>query len=277
MRRLRRRVLVGVLAGVAWLPVLAHPAGAHGELAEAEPPPNASLAASPGRIRIVLTERPNPLSRLSLIGPGGQRVELGQTRVTGRALEATVGPLPSGTYTLRWAAFSDEDGHLIDDSYRFQVGPGRLAEAPAGQPGLGALLAIVSRLVLLAGALLWTGSLMLGPLVERTGASSPSLVAFAHRLQGIGRWAVLATLLGEIVNLWAASGAGLEVWSGSFLLGSGTGRLVLGRLTVLAVGSPAGPAPGGGGYSSRSPSATSVCSPFPATPAWPQPGPSRVH
>src|SRR5688572_27061266 len=164
MHRLRRWLFVVVLvASPAWLsPLVASPAGAHAELERGEPAPNASLPASPGRIRLVLSEPPSTLSQLSLAGPDGKRADLGPTRVAGKAVEASVGYLEPGTYTVRWGTFSDEDGHLVGGSYRFQVGPGRLAELGGTGAALDRTLSIGSRLLLLAGAILWAGSLLLG-------------------------------------------------------------------------------------------------------------------
>jgi copper transport protein len=233
----RRRFLLVVLVAVpTWLSLLlGTPAGAHAEFEQAEPRPNATLPASPGRIRVVLTERANPLSRLSLVGPDGKRVGLGSTHVVGRVLEATVGPLRSGPYTVRWAAFSDEDGHLVAGSYRFRIGPGRLAES-SGAAGLDGLVSLAGRLLLLAGAMLWAGSLVVGLLLQRPATALAPLASFNRRLARVTGWAAVGTIVGELANLWVASRRGLPLWTGGFFLGSATGRLLLARVTVLAAG-----------------------------------------
>jgi copper transport protein len=239
MYRLRRWLFVVVLvAAPAWLsPLVASPAGAHAELERGEPAPNASLPASPGRIRLVLTEPPSTLSQLSLTGPDGKRADLGPTRVAGDALEASVGYLEPGTYTVRWGTFSDEDGHLVGGSYRFQVGPGRLAEVGGTGPALDRTLSIGSRLLLLAGAILWAGSLLLGWLLAPSAPEYPVLATFDTRLRRVTGWAVLTTLvLGELANLAAAARSGLPVGTGDFFFGSTTGQLLTARICVLAAG-----------------------------------------
>ena len=240
MHRLSRRVLVVALtAAPVWLVgLVASPAGAHSELEQAEPAPNASLAASPGRIRVVLTEPPSSLSQLSLVGPDGKRVDLGTTRVTGNnALEATVGALQPGTYTVRWGTYSDADGHLVAGSYRFRIGPGRLAEVGRAGPAFNRILSVGSRLVLLAGAILWAGSLLLGLLLAPALRHEPVLSAFGGGLRRVARWAVASTLvLGELAALLVAARSGLPVASAEFFFGSTTGRLLSARLAVLTAG-----------------------------------------
>jgi putative copper export protein/methionine-rich copper-binding protein CopC len=217
------------------------PAGAHTERAGAQPAPGATVAASPGRIELLLTEPTTPLSRISLIGPDGQRVELGPTRVSGRKLSATVGTLTPGDYTVRWAAFSNVDGHLAGGTYRFRVGQGHLAETRSSPLLSGAIVAFWSRLLVLGGGLLWAGSLVLALLAARPGpaAGTPGLTflgVFGARLRRLTPWAVAAVLVGELTALWMASRGGLPVWTGNFLLGAQAGRLALARLGVLAAG-----------------------------------------
>ena len=239
MHRLSRRLLVvALVAAPVWFVVLAvSPAGAHAELERGEPAPNASVPASPGRIRVTLTERPSSLSQLSLLGPDGARADLGPTRVAGDTLEATVGALEPGTYTVRWGTYSDADGHLVAGSYRFQVGAGRLAEVGGAGPLFNRILSIGSRLVLLAGALLWAGSLLLGWLLAPAASEHAALLAFDSRLRRVAAWAVVSTLvLGEFATLLAAAGSGLPVWSARFFFGSTTGRLVIARVAVLGAG-----------------------------------------
>ncbi|HEV3365573.1 MAG TPA: hypothetical protein VG795_15800, partial [Acidimicrobiia bacterium] len=83
-------------------------------------------------------------------------------------------------------------------SYRFQVGPGRLAEVGGAGPALNRTLSVGSRLVLLSGAILWAGSLVLRWLLAPAVRQEPVLVAFESWVRPVARWAVLSTLvLGE--------------------------------------------------------------------------------
>lgn len=234
-----RRVVAGmILVGAVVSLVTARPAGAHVDLATADPAPEATVAASPTHIRVVLNERASSLSRLSLVGPGGERVELGPTKVTGRTLEATVDPLGPGTYRVRWASFSNEDGHLNSDSYRFRVGPGGLADTAGQDAGLSTWLSVASRLLLLGGALLWAGSAALAILIRRrpgeetVGGLRP---AFTRRLGPIGLAAAGAAMVGETANGAAAALNGFPIRSPDFLFGTGTGRLLVARVAVLLV------------------------------------------
>jgi copper transport protein len=157
--------------------------------------------------------------------------------VVGDALEASVGYLEPGSYTVRWGTYSDEDGHLVGGSYRFQVGPGRLAEMGGTGAALDRTLSIGSRLVLLAGAILWGGSLLLGWLLAPSSAAHPGLAGFDSRLRRVTGWAVLVTLVpGELASLLAAARSGLPVGTGDFFFGSTTGRLLTARICVLAAG-----------------------------------------
>jgi putative copper export protein/methionine-rich copper-binding protein CopC len=234
MTALLRLVAAMLLAGAVASLVAAGPAGAHAVLATADPAPEATLAASPTHIRVVLTERASSLSRLSLVGPGGKRVELGPTRVTGRILEARVGTLGPGTYRVRWASFSDEDGHLNGSSYRFRIGPGGPADA-AGEGGLSTWLSVASRLLLLGGALLWAGSAVLAVLTRPDpGERLRGLrLAFSRRLGPIGLAAAGAAMVGETANGAAAALSGFPIGNREFLVGSGTGRLLVARVVVL--------------------------------------------
>lgn len=235
--RLRRPARLGLLLGFLVALIPARPAGAHPNLERAEPAENASVAASPGRITVVLTEEATPVSRLSLVGPGGERVKIGPTRVAGTKLEADVGPLAPGDHTVRFAAFSAEDGHLVAGRYRFRVGPGRLAETRSGGALSSAIAAVWSRLMVLGGGLLWAAGLLLALLVARPGARrAPFGEALGQRLRRLAPWAVAAALTGELTTLWIAYRAGLAVWTADFLLGSGTGRLALARLVALGGG-----------------------------------------
>ena len=184
---------------------------------------------------MVLTERASSLSRLSLVGPGGKRVELGPTRVTGRVLEASVGTLGPGTYRVRWASFSDEDGHLNGSSYRFRVGPGGLADAAGEGAGLSTWLSVASRLLLLGGALLWAGSAALAVLARPDPAERLEglRLAFSRRLGPIGLAAAGAAMVGETASGAAAALSGFPIGDREFLFGSGTGRLLVARVAVL--------------------------------------------
>ena len=233
------RVLAALLVAVSVV-APARPAGAHVEQGSAEPAPGTTVPASPGRIEITLTEPSASLSRISLLGPDGEPVEVGATRVSGRKLAAPVPALRPGDYTVRWAAFSALDGHLAGGSYRFRVGHGRLAETRTGGLLPGTVVAVWSRLLVLGGGLLWAGAAVLALLAARSStAREPDvgfLAAFGARLRRLVPWAVAAALWGEVIALWMAGRGGLPVWTAGFLTGSATGRLVLGRVAVLAAG-----------------------------------------
>lgn len=98
---------------------------AHANLASADPPPNASLDASPSLISLTFTE---PLeaefSRFTLRDENGQTVQTPESAVSPEnplVMTMQPGVLPNGLYTVVWRVLST-DGHSTQGSFAFGVG-----------------------------------------------------------------------------------------------------------------------------------------------------------
>jgi copper transport protein len=110
----------------------AAPAIAHGVLVGASPPPNASLQSPPSELLLSFSEAADPaFSSAVVVDQNGQTVAgPGQLSADGRRLTASLPPLPSGIYTVRWRVLSAVDGHTTAGVYTFAIG----VAAPAGEP-----------------------------------------------------------------------------------------------------------------------------------------------
>jgi copper transport protein len=94
----------------------------HADLKSSEPARDSRLTASPKRIELWFTARPQlPFSRIRLEGPSGD-VALGTLALdTGNAVRADiVAPLGLGDYRVRWQTAS-ADGHPISGEFGFAV------------------------------------------------------------------------------------------------------------------------------------------------------------
>ena len=111
-------------------------AQAHAGLTNSDPPPGASLGASPTAVKLTFSERPGPsLSKVSIVNRRGVAFQSGVPEASvGDPLSLVVGlrPLPRGVYTVRWRVDSAVDGHATTGVYSFgvQVPPSQVSGAP---------------------------------------------------------------------------------------------------------------------------------------------------
>lgn len=119
-----RLIAAMVTALVLW-PAAAH---AHLKLQSAQPAANDTVAAVPTELRLTFTQPVTlAFSQLTLIGPKGSEVALGDLATARGAPEVLLapisGPLSAGVYTVRWQTAAG-DAHPIRGEFAFTVTPG---------------------------------------------------------------------------------------------------------------------------------------------------------
>ena len=101
-------------AGRQPVTVLPGLADAHAGLTDANPPPGATLGASPTEIDLTFSEQPvAALSTIAILDRRGQRLQSGRPTAAGAdplTLSIPVRPLARGVYTVRWRVDSAVDG-----------------------------------------------------------------------------------------------------------------------------------------------------------------------
>jgi copper transport protein len=155
------RILLG-LALAAVLLAIPPTTIAHGGLLDSDPPNGASLAESPGAIRLTFSEAvAADLSAVRLVDGDGRPIPLGDPVADPRqpvTLIVTLPALPDDAYRLTWRVVSDSDLHATTGSLVFGVGVAAGEAAP--QPSAVASPAEwLGRAVDLAGLLILIGSL----------------------------------------------------------------------------------------------------------------------
>jgi putative copper export protein/methionine-rich copper-binding protein CopC len=122
-------------AGTVALLLWAVPALAHVALRSATPAANAQLDVAPRELRLAFTAPVElDFARLTLIGPDGDAVALGQLR-NGRGSDSLLvapiaGELSAGTHTVRWQ-IAGPDGHPVRGEYSFTITAGATGLSPA--------------------------------------------------------------------------------------------------------------------------------------------------
>jgi copper resistance protein C len=113
------------LAAIAGLAICA-PAFAHAFLDHASPRVGSTVARSPERITVWLTEELEPaFSTLRVVDAQGKRVDRNDKRIDPAdqtAMHVSVPDLPPGTYRVIWRALS-ADSHVTEGDFTFEVRP----------------------------------------------------------------------------------------------------------------------------------------------------------
>jgi copper transport protein len=221
-RRSRRgpRLLLVVCAAGLWLVGAAASASAHANLDRSDPADGAQLGASPSRIALTFTERPDPvLSSIQLLDASGSSVALGEVRrdpADPYTLVSDVGgTLPDGTYTVAWRVVSEEDGHSTAGAFAFGVGVApsetpavpEVPETPDVSP-----LAVAGKLLLYVGLAILVAAAVVGLVV--LGGEVPArrpllLIAGLTALAGsVLLFVAEAQILDVSLRDLASSGAG---------------------------------------------------------------------
>lgn len=250
---IRRRwiMLPGLLA--LFLVLLPAVVSAHTELVSSEPAADALLATPPERVRLLFSEPIEPdFFALEVYSEERVRVDTGNAQVPAdniAALEASLGTLRPGTYTVVWRVLSI-DSHVVRGTFAFTIGtvPGRgpALELPAnGAPfELGASVRWATFLL----AFLLIGGLMFLPLILWPALCSADVSDPAELQRATGRflwlaWPALVLLLalslgGLVIQAADVSGLSLtQVFEGRaitrLVTGTKFGTLWLVRMGLL--------------------------------------------
>lgn len=121
MSRLQRLFSLLSVASLA----ISGQAFAHAHLASSTPADQATVA-SPDELDLTFTEPlESAFSGVTLIGPDGQEIELGDVALQGEDKTLAVpvsAPLEPGAYEVKWHVLSS-DGHKTSGDYHFSVSP----------------------------------------------------------------------------------------------------------------------------------------------------------
>jgi putative copper export protein/methionine-rich copper-binding protein CopC len=122
---LSRRTRRSVVAAFLLLALFPLEAAAHQRLLRTEPARDEAVAAVPRELRLSFAEPVQVVfTRIELIGPDGQPIALGESRVAADSTTVLVVPiagmLHAGRYTVRWATAS-QDGHPVSGEYGFAI------------------------------------------------------------------------------------------------------------------------------------------------------------
>jgi copper transport protein len=230
-RGILRRPLLTLALTALWLAGAGGGAGAHALVRGSDPTAGASLARPPQRVLLTFTEAPDPtLSSIQLLDAGGRAVGAGRAAaVPGRPLQlqAPVGKLGDGTYTVSWRTVSRVDGHVTRGAFAFSVGVG--VAAPAAQPAVVPATSAPSALGL-AGrwALYWGLALLLGAATTGLLVLGGRLPAAARPLLGAGLVLAVGGLVAEALAERSAVGVPLGA-----LAAAGPGRALVREAAAL--------------------------------------------
>jgi methionine-rich copper-binding protein CopC len=115
---------VGLWLALLTCALTASLAAGHAVLQRSEPRVESKLKRPPDEVKLYFSERLEPAySSLRVIDDRGQQVDRRDSRVDrgDRALlRATVAPLPSGAYTVRWRVLSI-DGDVTEGAFTFRI------------------------------------------------------------------------------------------------------------------------------------------------------------
>lgn len=182
MTRGRAVVAAALLLGTVLLGTLVGPAGAHTEIRESSPGPDAVVGGRVGEIQLAFWSRllPTGPNEISVAGPDGEAVaNAGEPRLGASILAQPIVPLVvEGTYQVRYLVTA-EDGEVVQSQYSFTfdkeaaaptavVGAETLPSAKGGGSPIGSVAAF-GAMGVFAVAVLW---IVFGR--RRSAASRPS-------------------------------------------------------------------------------------------------------
>lgn len=203
-------------------------ASAHAVLLGVTPTEGAVLVEAPPDVTLQFNEAVTALA-ITLIGPGGESLELTGAASGDSSLRVALPALAQGTQVLTWRVAS-ADGHPVAGTLVFSVGEVTgAAEVSAGDAGVAALL-WAAKLVMSAGLIIGIGGAVFGAVA----GVPPTVGPLVRALIWIGIIATPLALglhgadaLGQPLGALATKGAWATGWGTSF-----------GTMTLLAI--PAG-------------------------------------
>jgi methionine-rich copper-binding protein CopC/putative copper export protein len=276
---------LSILLVFTWLPLLSGSpvALAHAFVIGSDPVDGSTISTPPAVVRIFFNA---PISSASsahvYFGIDNQVVDAGHSSIARNNPQeldtplVTPGELPQGSYTVRWTALANDDGHATQGVIGFNVGhsstglPGQSILGPSTsnilpQLNTQGVLAIAWDWLVMAALALWIGILVMESLVlagERTegaggesdraergrpGASStPTFIARVRKQALPLQWLCLAALCaGEIINLilratlftQASGNSGIDlVTIRQLVIDTNYGHLWLIRIALIGLG-----------------------------------------
>ena len=138
-------------------------AAAHGGLRRSDPAPGTTLGATPARIHLSFSEKPEPaLSTIRVLDTNGAAWQTGTPQPVATdplSLSIPVRQLPRGVYLVHWRVVSAVDGHATAGSYAFGVlvAPGAIA-GTADASAEPSRLEMLARAIFIAGVMLLAGA-----------------------------------------------------------------------------------------------------------------------
>lgn len=176
-------IMFSLVAGFASLRTPA--VAAHAQLAQSDPPAQASLARAPAQVRLLFTETVEPRSiEVRVFDRDRNPVDQGDAGLvpgTQDQVVLSLGDVPSGLYTISWQVTSTVDGHTTRGLVPFNVGdPGEIP-APLSAADIGQAtseesdvqtgpVGVTARWLVLVAMLALGGVFVTGPLLLRPAA-----------------------------------------------------------------------------------------------------------
>lgn len=231
-------LILSVLLLLNWFPLIFQPpvAQAHAFVIGSDPVDGSTVSTMPAVVRIFFDEPISPASNANVIEPDGKIVNASHSIVSStnpRELDTpllTPAKLPLGSYTVRWSALSNEDGHATHGVIGFNVAyssaglPGEVILGPSTSNILPELnlqggLAIAWDWLVMAALTLWVGILVMETVVvggsradgnfltggSQSSSSRRDTTTSSTQIRNRSlplQWLCLAALLvGEIISL----------------------------------------------------------------------------
>ncbi len=212
---------LGMLLAYFWLPVVARPpvAFAHAFVIGSDPVDGSTVSTAPVVVRLFFNAAISPASIAHVFAPDGEGVDASRStipRTNARELDTlltTPEQLPDGSYTVRWVALSNDDGHATQGMMSFTLGPS--STGLSGQRSLGAstsnippeldiesILSIAWQWLVLLALTFWVGILVMEGLMSAREELAATWLASARKQTLPLQWLCLIALLaGELINL----------------------------------------------------------------------------